>query len=188
VAGHLHAGGTGADDDEGQQPVDLCLVLGQLGELEGTEDASPQLEGVVDALHAGRELGEPVVAEVGLAGPGRDDQLVVGMHGGAAEDGGGDGAGGQVDVGDLTEDDAGVLLPAEHLARRGGDLALGQDAGGHLVEQRLEQVVAGLAHEGDVDRGLAQRLGGEQAAEDRSDDDDARSVAGGSAGGRDRRW
>ena len=82
LAGHLHAGRAGADDDEGQQPVDLGLVVGQLGELERAEDAAAQLEGVVDALHAGRELGEPVVAEVGLAGAGGDDQLVVGVHGG----------------------------------------------------------------------------------------------------------
>ena len=103
LPGHLHAGGAGADDDEGQQPVDLGLVLGELGQLEGAEDAAAQLEGVVDALHAGGELGEPVVAEVGLPGAGGDDQLVVGVHGGPAEDLRGDRAGGEVDVGDLAE-------------------------------------------------------------------------------------
>src|SRR3954469_18616750 len=46
LTGHLHAGGAGADDDEGEQPVDLGLVLVQLGELEGAEDAAAQLEGV----------------------------------------------------------------------------------------------------------------------------------------------
>ena len=177
LAGHLHPGRAGADDDEGQQPVDLGLVLGELGELEGAEDPAAQLEGVVDALHAGRELGEPVVAEVGLAGAGGDDQLVVGVHGGAAQHGRGDRAGGEVDVGDLAEDDAGVLLAAQDLAGRGGDLALGQDAGRHLVEQRLEQVVAGLADQRDVDVGLAQPLGGEQPAESGADDDDARAAA-----------
>ena len=67
LAGHLDAGGARAHDDEGQQPVDLVLVVGELRQLEGAEDAAAQLEGVVDALHAGRELGELVVAEVGLA-------------------------------------------------------------------------------------------------------------------------
>src|SRR3712207_7099936 len=53
------------------------------------------------------------VAEVGLAGTGGDDQLVVGVHGGAAEDARGDGPGGEVDVGDLAEHHAGVLLAAQ---------------------------------------------------------------------------
>ena len=77
LAGHLDPGRAGADDDEGQQPLDLLLGLGQLGELERAEDPAAQLEGVVDALHAGRELGEVVVAEVGLPGAGGDDQRVV---------------------------------------------------------------------------------------------------------------
>ena len=80
LAGHLDAGRAGADDHEGQQPLDLLLVVGDLGELEGAEDPAAQLEGVVDALHAGRELGELVVAEVGLAGAGRHDQRVVRRH------------------------------------------------------------------------------------------------------------
>ena len=67
LTGHLHARGTGADDDEGQQVVDVVATVGaQLGHLEGTEDASPELEGIVDALHARGVLGEVVVAEVGL--------------------------------------------------------------------------------------------------------------------------
>ena len=187
LAGHLHPGGAGADDDEGEQPVDLLLRLGELGQLEGAEDAAAQLEGVVDALHAGGELGEPVVAEVGLAGAGRDDQLVVGVHGDAAQDVRRDRAGGEVDVGDLTEHDAGVLVPADDLAGRRGDLALGEDAGGHLVEQRLEEVVAGLADQRDVDGRLAQRLRREQPAESGADDDDTRPPGGGVACGRDLR-
>src|SRR5215207_442605 len=184
LAGHLDAGRAGTDHDEGHQPVDLGLVGGELGELEGAEDAATQLQGVIDALHTGGELGEPVVAEVGLAGAGRDDQLVVGVHGGAPQDRGGDCAGGEVDVGDLAHEDAHVLLPAKDLAGGGGDLALGEDAGGHLVEQRLEQVVAGLADQGDVDVGLAQPLRGEQSAEAGADDDDAGTarVSGGGGG------
>ena len=81
LAGHLDAGRAGADDDEGQQVVDVLAAGGaELGHLEGAEDPAAQLEGVVDALHAGRELGEVVVAEVGLAGAGGDDQRVVRRH------------------------------------------------------------------------------------------------------------
>ena len=62
---HLHTGGSGTHDDEGQQVVDVLTLGGpQLGHLEGAEDAAPQLEGVVDALHPRGELGELVVAEV----------------------------------------------------------------------------------------------------------------------------
>src|SRR3954465_1609296 len=135
LAGHLHTGGAGADDDEGQQPVDLGLVGRQLGELERPEDPPAPLERVVDALHAGGELGEVVVAEVRLPGAGGDDQLVVGVHGAPAEDGGGDRPVGQVDVDDLAEHHPGVLLAAQDLPGGRGDLALAEDAGGHLVEQ-----------------------------------------------------
>ena len=172
LAGHLHAGRAGADDHEGQQVVDVVAAgRPELGHLEGAEDPAAQLEGVVDALHAGGELGEVVVAEVGLAGAGGDQQRVVRRHGLATEDLRGDGAGLEVDVGDLAEQDAGVVLPAEHLAGRRGDLALGEDAGRDLVEQRLEEVVGGLGDHRDVDVGTPQRLGAEQSAEPGADHD-----------------
>ena len=62
--------------------------------------------------------------------------------------------------------------PAEDLAGRRGDLALGEDAGRDLVEQRLEQVVGGLGDHGDVDVAAPQRLGAEEPAEAGADDDD----------------
>ena len=145
LAGHLDAGRSGADDDEGQQVVDVLAARGaDLGQLERAEDPPAQLEGVVDALHARGELGEVVVAEVGLAGAGGDDQRVVRRRQLAPEDLRGDRPGLEVDVDDLAEQDLGVLLPRQHLAGRRRDLSLGEDAGRDLVEQRLEQVVAGL--------------------------------------------
>ena len=53
------------------------------------------------------------------------------------------------------------------------DLALGEDAGGDLVQQRLEEVVVVPVDQGDVDRRHRQRLGGEEPAEAATDDDDA---------------
>ena len=79
----------------------------------------------------------------------------------------------EVDVGDLAEQDAGVRCCGEHLAGRRGDLALGEDAGRHLVEQRLEEVVGGLRDHRHVDVGAAQRLGAEEPAEAGTDHDDA---------------
>ena len=69
--------------------------------------------------------------------------------------------------------------PDEDLARRRRDLALGEDAGRHLVEQRLEQVVGGLRDHRDVDVGASQRLGAEQAPEAGADHDHPVPVAGG---------
>ena len=104
-------GRAGADDDEGEQPLLLPLVPGELGHLEGAEDAAAQLQGVVDRLHAGREAGELVVAEVRLPGPGGHDEVVVGRRGPPVEDLRGDGPGGQVDVGDVAEQHGRVGWP-----------------------------------------------------------------------------
>ena len=172
LAGHLHPRGTRAHDDEGEEVVDLVTAgRGDLGHLERTEDPPAELERVVDALHAGGELGEVVVAEVGLARAGRDQQGVVLGDRGAPQDLGGDGARGQVDVGDLAEEHAGVVLAAEDLAGRRRDLSLGEDPRRHLVEQRLEEVVGRLADDRDVDVGTTQGLGAEQAAEPGPDHD-----------------
>ena len=172
LAGHLHAGRAGAHDHEGQQVVDVVAAVGaELGHLEGAEDAAAQLEGVVDALHARGVLGEVVVAEVGLRGAGGDDEGVVLRDGLAAEHVAGDRARLEVDVGDLAEQHLRVLLAAEDLAGGGRDLALGEDAGGHLVEQRLEEVVGRLGDHRDVDGGLAQCLGAEETTEAGADHD-----------------
>ena len=76
LAGQLDAGRPGADHDEGQPAFALGVVGGDLGLLERAEDAAAQLERVIDGLHAGREGGEVVVAEVGLLRAGGDDEAV----------------------------------------------------------------------------------------------------------------
>src|SRR5262249_30704010 len=73
----LAARRSGADDDEREPAALLLRVVLELGELEGPEDAAPQLERVVDRLHAGREALELVVAEVGGAAARGDDEAVV---------------------------------------------------------------------------------------------------------------
>ena len=173
LASHLDTGRARADDDEGEQPVAVLGVDRRLGELEGAEDAAAQLEGVVDVLHARRVAGEVVVAEVGLPGAGGDDQAVVLGDRLLAQRAGGDGAGLDVDVVDVAEDRAHVLVAGEDVAGGRGDVALGEDARRHLVEQRLEEVVAGARDEGDLDVLAAQGLRGEEAAEAGTDDDDA---------------
>ncbi len=70
------------------------------------EDPPAQLEGIIDALHTRRETREVVVAEVRLAGPRSDDERVVCRDAGLVQHGGGDGVGGEVDIGDLAEQNA----------------------------------------------------------------------------------
>ena len=77
-----------------------------------------------------------------------------------------------VDVLDLTEDHAQGRVVPQHVADGGRDLTLREDAGGHLVEQRLEQVVVGPVDEGDPHGRALEGAGGEQAAEAAPDDDD----------------
>ena len=79
----------------------------------------------------------------------------------------------EVEAADLGEQHAGVVLPAQHAAQRRGDLSLGQDAGGDLVEEWLEQVVVGAVDEGDLDGRPFQCLRRVEAAEASADDEDA---------------
>jgi len=55
-------------------------------------------------------------------------------------------------------------------------LASIEDAGDHLVEQRLEKVVIRTADDGHVDRRPAEKARREEAAEARADDDDAMPI------------
>src|SRR5262249_6608971 len=73
--------------------------------------------------------------------------------------------------------DPGVALLGEHLAGRRSDLALAEDPGRDLVQQRLEEVVAGLGDHGDLDVRALERLGPEQSAEARTDHHDLVPVA-----------
>ena len=132
--------------------------------------ASAQFEGVVDALHPRGELGELVVPEVGLPSTRGHQQRVVPGDRVPAEQPRGDRACGQVDRGDVAQQHGRVPLPREHLTGARGDLPLGEDPGGHLVEQRLEQVVRRPRDQGHLDVGAFERLGTEQSPEARPDD------------------
>ena len=162
----------GADDHEGEPAFALGMVGGHLSGLERTENAAAELEGIVDGFHARGECRELVVAEVGLLRPGRHDQAVEMRHRGHRHQLGGDGLRLQVNRFDLTEKHLNVLLLAQHKAGGRGDLAFGQNARRHLVEQRLEQVGGRPRDQGDVDVGSFERLRRGQAPEAGTDDDD----------------
>ncbi len=97
----------------------------------------------------GREQRELVVAEVRLVGAGGDDQAVVGnLHLVDAQPFGDDHPAIEVEPVDLGQLHLHVLVLAQDVAQRWCDLPGRQDAGGDLVEQRLEEVVVAT-----VDRG-----------------------------------
>ena len=74
-AGQLDAGRPGADDDEGQQRRAALRIALALGALEGEQDAPPQRGGVLQRLEAGRERLPIVMAEIGVARAGGEDQV-----------------------------------------------------------------------------------------------------------------
>ena len=156
-----HARRAGADDDDREPPVALDRVGRRLGHLEGAEEATAELQGVVDRLHARRMEGELVVAEVRLAGAGGDDQAVVGHLDRAQvrRAPGVDHAGVEIEAGHLGELHADVVGPAHDVAYRRCDLARREHARRHLVQQRLEEVVVAAVDQRDVD-GLAGRGAG----------------------------
>ena len=170
LPGHFDTGGAGSDDGERQQLLAALRIIGPFGLLEGAQNPSAELQGIVDGLHAGREFGEVVVAEVRLAGAGCDDQAVKRGFVAVAEQLRDHALVGQVDVGDVAEQHLDVALVAQHDAGRWGDFALRDDPGGDLIEQRLEQVMGGPGDQLDVDVGPLELLCRIESAEARSDD------------------
>ena len=181
----LHTGRAGADHHERQPLGPLGRVGRQLGHLERRQDPVAQVPGVLDGLHAGRELGELVAAEVGVRGAGRDDQRVVAqVERPAVGRLGADLALLEVDVRHLGEQRAGVGLLLDDAAQRRRDQPGRQDPGRHLVEQRLEQVVVRPVHQRHVDVGVGELPGGVQPAEPAADHHHAVSRARGGNGAR----
>ncbi len=177
LAGQLDTGGSGPDHDEGEPPLALGMVGGDLGRLERAEDAAAQLQRVIDGLHAGGVGGELVVAEVGLLRAGGHDEAVVGRHRLHAHQVRRDRLRLQIDRADLAPQHPDVLLLAQDQPGGRGDVAFGQDSRRHLIQQRLEQMRGRLRDQGDVHLGSFggpfERFGRVQAAESASDDDDA---------------
>src|SRR5262249_22648225 len=96
--------------------------------------------GVTEALEARCISSELVVPEVARAHAGRDHQIIerdlADPRGGRLNR-----AGGNINAGDLRQEYADVSLLRLELADRRGDLGGREDGGGHLIEQRLKNVV-----------------------------------------------
>src|ERR671919_541518 len=77
LAGHLDAGGTGADDDEREPGVPCLCVRLALGGFEGGEEAAANGECTLERLDLGGVLPPFLVAEVRVVRAAGDDQGVV---------------------------------------------------------------------------------------------------------------
>ncbi len=140
------------------------------GEFEGQQNAAADFERVLDGLEAGRESFPFVVAEIGVAGAGGDDEGIVrnllsfifryGLHHLAFE----------VEARHLGHEHFDILVTAQDGADGSGNLAGGKTGGGYLIEQRLEGVMIFPVDHGDAHGRAGQRLGCVQAAEAGADD------------------
>ena len=170
-AGQLDAGGPAADDDEVERRVPAVLDHLPLGQLEGQQDAAANLDGVFDGFEAGSERRPLVVAEVGVGGAGGEDEVVVRELGAAeprvtwrAAD---------VDADDLVHEHLGVLLVAQDGADGLGDVGRREHGQGHLVEERLKDVVVAAVDDRDVDGEPCEAVGGVDAGKAAADNDHA---------------
>jgi hypothetical protein len=167
-AGQLHAGGPAAHHREREPGRALGLAARGLGMLEREQDAAAQRHRVVERLQARRVLGPLVVAEVGVRRAAGHQQEVIGQRCAVGQH---DLARRQVDARHFAQAHRHVALPAQDVAQRRGDVAGRQARGGHLVEQRLEQVVVGAVDQRDVERRLGQRARAPQAGKAAADHD-----------------
>ena len=170
-ARHLDTGGAAADDHERQEPLPLGLIARELRLLEPEQDVAADAGGVLDALEPRRHGGPLIVAEIGVGRAGSQHEIVVGNVDGVGVH---DALAG-VDAANLRHQHGGILLLAQDVADRPGDVGRRQRRGRHLVEQRLEAMVVLAVEHGHVDGGARERFRGFEPAEARADDDHLRT-------------
>jgi hypothetical protein len=147
------------------------LVRLALGLLERQQHAPADVDRVVQRLEAGGMTAPLLVAEIGVGGARGQDEEVV-RHLPVAED---QALVAEVDSGGIGQEDGRVALPAQDVAQGRRDVRRGEAGGGHLVQERLEDVMVVAVDERDLDGRMAQRARRGEAGEAPADDDDARS-------------
>ena len=171
VPAQFDAGGAGADDGK-FEPGRTHRRLGTtLGLLEGTDDASPDVEGVSQGLQARRMRGPMVLAEIAVHRSGGHDQVVIGQALAVVDQ---HRLPGDIDVRHLGlqhRQAAPLHFAPQHMADGRADGRCAEAGGGHLVEQGLEEVVVGAVDQGDFQlRRASQRTHGLEPAEAAADD------------------
>jgi hypothetical protein len=164
---HLHPGRPGANNHERQPDSPQDEIRLSLGHLESAEDPPPQLKRVIDRLHPRCVARKLQVAEVRLVRADREDQAVVLIFAAQAERVDGEAARVQVDP-STSKHHACVALAPQDVADGRRDVALGEDPGGHLVQQRLKEMMVRSVDDRHIDLSTAQCLRREQAPEPRA--------------------
>ncbi len=167
-SGELDAGGTAANEHEGEQLLPPRWICFMLSALEREQDAAANLEGILERLEAGRMARPLVVPEIAVAGAGRDDQVVVP-----------DGRSlvqphfprGQINRPGLGEQHTDVRGMTEDPADRGRDVAGRQRRRRDLVEQRLKEVIVVAVEQRDPQPCVPENFHGGKAAEPAADHD-----------------
>ena len=160
--GEFETGGAGTNDDEGEPGAGFGGIGGAFGALEGVEKFVTDGGGFFEGLEAGSSFAPGVFAVVGGLGACSDDESVVRVFSGVAEM---NEFFGGVEIHGFAEKDLGVFLAAEDGAKRSGDFAGREGAGGYLIEERLEEVEVALIDEGDLGVGALQGACGNEAGE-----------------------
>jgi len=129
-AGQFHAGRAAADDGH----RNVVAPAGAADLVQGRHDAVAQGDGVAAGVQAQAVLGCPGDAVVGGGHAGGQDEVVIAERRAVGQ---GDLPGRGVDAGQFAVPERRVV-PAGEAADGVGDVAAGQPAGRHLVQQRLE--------------------------------------------------
>ena len=178
-AGGLDPGRPSADDDDVQGAVrDEARV--PVGGLPALEQVILEADGVRQRVHREGVLRRPLGPEEVDLGAEAEDEVVVGDRREPVE---GDLARVEVDRGDARLVDGRVVLALEQVAERVSDRGRLEQAGGELVEQRLEGVVVVPVDEHDLGVRVLQLLRGADPGEASAEDQDAWPFAGGAHDG-----
>ena len=126
-----------------------CGIGLALGALERHQNAPPQRGGVLQRLQAGRERLPFVMAEIGVARAGGENQRVVGQGVAVIEQ---HALVRGIDAAHGGEQGRDLGAVAQQIADRPGDLGGRQRRGRDLIEQRLEQMMVAPVDQRDRDR------------------------------------
>ncbi len=165
----LHAGRAAADNDEGEQRRPLFRVSFPFGGFEGEKDLAAHLQRIVDIFQPRREWRPLVMSEVGMTGPGGENQIVE-RYDAIRED---HLLVGEIDAGHFGQLGGRVRLLAEDRADRVGDISRRKRRRRHLVQQRLKEMIVLAIDDGDLHRRITERFGGVKPAESTADNHDA---------------